>query len=141
MSWLYDQLIQEWGRWLPTETFKTIQLGAFYSVLVRPRLRIIAINGNYCNKNNFWLVLNSTDPVGQLAWLINELQSAENLNEKVHIIGHIPPGEKDCNKIWSKNYYDIINRYVLFYYVDDVLVTIIIFSRLVLRLIAENQEK
>lgn len=31
--------------------------------------------------------------------------------EKVHIIGHIPPGHSDCLKVWSRNYYQIINRY------------------------------
>ncbi|XP_014209092.1 sphingomyelin phosphodiesterase-like [Copidosoma floridanum] len=111
MSWLYDELNHEWSRWLPAETSKTIKRGAFYSTLVKPGLRIISINGNYCNRNNFWLLLNSTDPVGELAWLIDELQAAENKSEKVHIIGHVPPGESDCVKVWSKNYYDIINRY------------------------------
>lgn len=55
--------------------------------------------------------MNSTDPATELQWLIYELQSAELSGEKVHIIGHIPPGHSDCLKIWSRNYYAIINRY------------------------------
>lgn len=58
-----------------------------------------------------WLLLNSTDPATELQWLIYELQSAEFSGEKVHIIGHIPPGHSDCLKVWSRNYYAIINRY------------------------------
>lgn len=54
---------------------------------------------------------NSTDPMSQLQWLINELQMAEAANEKVHIIGHIPPGSEDCLKTWSHNYYEIVARY------------------------------
>ncbi|CAB0039395.1 unnamed protein product [Trichogramma brassicae] len=50
-----------------------------------------------------------TDPVNELQWLIYELQAAEMNNEKVHIIGHIPPGHSDCLKVWSRNYYHIIN--------------------------------
>ncbi|XP_058792161.1 sphingomyelin phosphodiesterase-like [Phymastichus coffea] len=111
MSWLYDQLDKDWGRWLPSDTSETIKRGAFYSVLVKPGFRIIAINSNYCSKNNYWLIKNSTDPAGQLAWLIRELDAAETNHEKVHIIGHMPPGQPDCIKVWSKNYYDIINRY------------------------------
>ncbi|XP_011501160.1 PREDICTED: sphingomyelin phosphodiesterase-like [Ceratosolen solmsi marchali] len=111
MSWLYDQLSKEWSRWLPADTFETIRRGAFYSVLVKPKFRIISINGNYCSRNNFWLLLNSTDPMGELTWLVHELNMAEAKREKVHIIGHIPPGQPDCLKIWSKNYYNIINRY------------------------------
>ncbi|PSN40825.1 hypothetical protein C0J52_15302 [Blattella germanica] len=58
-----------------------------------------------------WLLLNSTDPAKELQWFIYELQSAEFSGEKVHIIGHIPPGHSDCLKVWSRNYYHIINRY------------------------------
>lgn len=66
---------------------------------------------NYCNNKNWWLLLNSTDPATELQWFIYELQSAEFSNEKVHIIGHIPPGHPDCLKVWSRNYYKIISRY------------------------------
>lgn len=66
---------------------------------------------NYCNNKNWWLLLNSTDPATELQWFIYELQSAEFSNEKVHIIGHIPPGHSDCLKVWSRNYYRIISRY------------------------------
>lgn len=55
--------------------------------------------------------MNSTDPATELQWLIYELQTAEFSGEKVHIIGHIPPGHSDCLKIWSRNYYAIVNRY------------------------------
>lgn len=26
-------------------------------------------------------------------------------------VGHIPPGASDCMKVWSRNYYQIIERY------------------------------
>lgn len=92
-------------------TSKSVRHGAFYSVLVRHGLRIISLNTNVCYKFNFWLLQNSTDPMSELQWLINELQMAEMANEKVHIIGHIPPGNVDCLKIWSNNYYEIVARY------------------------------
>lgn len=56
-------------------------------------------------------MLNSTDPATELQWFIYELQCAEFANEKVHVIGHIPPGYSDCLKVWSRNYYKIIERY------------------------------
>lgn len=110
MSWLYDELDKEWSRWLPRDTSPTIRRGAYYSAVARPGLRILSVNGNYCSRNNVWLLKNSTDPADELAWLISELDAAEKNGEKVHIIGHIPPGQPDCLKTWSKNYYDIINR-------------------------------
>lgn len=111
INWLYDEMDKEWRKWLPDNVSRTVRRGAFYSVLVRPGFRIISLNMNYCNNKNWWLALNSTDPVKELQWFIYELQSAEFNKEKVHVIGHIPPGHSDCLKVWSKNYYSIINRY------------------------------
>ena len=62
--------------------------------------------------NSRWLLLNTTDPAQELQWLVYELQAAELNGEKVHILGHIPPGHSDCLKTWSQNYYRIINRFV-----------------------------
>jgi sphingomyelin phosphodiesterase len=45
------------------------------------------MNTNYCPKENFWLLINATDPLNQLDWLAKTLQESEDKNEKVHIIG------------------------------------------------------
>ncbi|XP_046643241.1 sphingomyelin phosphodiesterase-like isoform X1 [Daphnia pulicaria] len=111
MDWLYDELDLLWRRWLPDSTSPTVRKGAFYSVLVSPGFRMLSLNMNYCNNKNWWLLLNSTDPAQELQWLVYELQSAELKGEKVHILGHIPPGHSDCLKVWSHNYYRIVNRY------------------------------
>ena len=79
-------------------------------VLVRGNLLVISLQTNYCNNGNWWLLINGTDPANQLHCLVNELQSAEDKHEKVHIIGHIPAGHGDCIKTWSYNYHKIINR-------------------------------
>ena len=112
MDWLFYEVAKQWGYWLPVDTQKTIRKGAFYSTLIKPGFRVIALNGNYCNKANYYLALNSTDPNGQLAWLVEQLEAAEKKGEKVHIIGHIPPGGIDCLKSWSATFYDIVNRLV-----------------------------
>ncbi|CAH1158391.1 unnamed protein product [Phyllotreta striolata] len=111
ISWLYTTLADHWRRWLPSTAGNTLLHGAFYSVLLRPGFRLISLNTNYCHSLNWWLLVNSTDPADELKWLINELQNAENNNEKVHIIGHIPPGSSDCLKTWSKNFYSIVDRF------------------------------
>lgn len=111
ISWLYDELDREWSTWLPDSVSTTVRRGAFYSTPVRPGLRIVSLNMNYCNNKNWWLLLNSTDPAEELSWLVYELQVAELKGEKVHILGHIPPGHTDCLAVWSRNYYHIVNRY------------------------------
>ncbi|XP_050417111.1 sphingomyelin phosphodiesterase [Patella vulgata] len=111
IDWLYEALAEDWTTWLPNSTIATIKQGGFYEVSPYPGYRIISINTNYCNNQNWWLLLNTTDPAGQLQWLIGALQQAEDNHEKVHIIGHIPPGISDCLRAWSWNYYKIVNRY------------------------------
>nr|KAI8736926.1 sphingomyelin phosphodiesterase-like [Biomphalaria glabrata] len=111
ISWLYDALADQWKQWLPTGALETVRWGAYYVTSPFPGLRIISLNMNYCNNQNWWMLLNSTDPADELQWLISVLQAAENDGVKVHILGHIPPGIDDCLKIWSWNYYNIISRY------------------------------
>lgn len=112
IAWLYDKLAETWTKeWLPDDTSKTIRHGAFYSLKIGANLKLISLNMNYCNRLNWWLMINMTDPNSELDWLMKELQLSEDKGEKVHIIGHIPPGYADCLKAWSANYYKIINRY------------------------------
>ncbi|CAL1543338.1 unnamed protein product [Lymnaea stagnalis] len=111
IGWLYGALANSWGKWLPESAVKTVLQCGEFSFSPYPGLRIISINNNYCNKGNWWLLLNTTDPCNVLQWLIEELQKAEDGGEKVHMLLHIPPGEGTCLKAWSYNYYNIVNRY------------------------------
>lgn len=108
-SWLYNTMAEEWAPWLPEQALKTLRYGGFYTVEVQPGLRVVSLNMNFCARENFWLMVNSTDPANQLQWLVHILQASEDKGEKVHIIGHIPPGL--CLGSWSWNYYHILNRY------------------------------
>lgn len=56
-----------------------------------------------------WLLINSTDPAGQLEWLTEQLLQAERDGDKVHIIGHIYPA--GYMKEFGWNYHKIITRY------------------------------
>jgi hypothetical protein len=55
ISWLYDELDNQWRQWLPSSVSNTVRRGAFYSVLVRPGFRIISLNMNYCNNKNWYV--------------------------------------------------------------------------------------
>uniref|UniRef100_A0A914VR59 Sphingomyelin phosphodiesterase n=1 Tax=Plectus sambesii TaxID=2011161 RepID=A0A914VR59_9BILA len=110
-TWLYSALNTAWKRWLPEKTKKDILYRASYSVQIIDKLRLISLNTAYCDQTNFWIYLNQTDPDGTLAWLVEELTSAERLGQKVQILGHIPPGSGECLEGWAKNYYRIVNRF------------------------------
>lgn len=108
-EWLYSAMAEEWAPWLPETALKTLRYGGFYTLEIQPGLRVVSLNMNFCAQENFWLMINATDPANQLQWLVQVLQSSEDKGEKVHIIGHIPPGL--CLGSWSWNYYHIVNRY------------------------------
>lgn len=110
-TWLYEATAKLWSNWLPDDTMADIRRAGYYTILIEKGFRLISLNTNFCNNMNWWLLINTTDPMGQLGWFMDVLQTAENNNEKVHIIGHIFPGGSSCLKAWSWNYYKIVNRY------------------------------
>ena len=58
-----------------------------------------------------WQMYEDKDPSGQLKWLAHELEIAESLGQKVHLLGHVPPGHEECWSVWSKNFYQVVTRY------------------------------
>ncbi|KAK3927643.1 Sphingomyelin phosphodiesterase [Frankliniella fusca] len=112
--WLYEVLADVWikkTRWLPESTRETILRGGFYTLLVEPGFRVIALNNMYCYPMNWWVLYNPVDPSGQLAWLVDVLLEAEAAGEKVHILSHIPPGSADCLVAWSREFAKIVDRF------------------------------
>jgi sphingomyelin phosphodiesterase len=57
-----------------------------------------------------WLIYNPRDPDGQLKWLAETLLQSEKAAEKVHILGHIPSGDVECLRTWSREFHKIIDR-------------------------------
>ncbi|KAL5256367.1 hypothetical protein ACHWQZ_G011559 [Mnemiopsis leidyi] len=110
-SWLNQFVQKVWSRWLPPDSLPTIGHAGYYSVQYSERLRIISLNTQYCDRLNFWLYLNNTDPGNMLGWLVEELSGAEERGVNVIILGHIPTGRVDCLEAFSWNYYKIIDRF------------------------------
>lgn len=108
-QWLYDYFADEWKTWLPESALETVRLGGYYTVLVRPGLRIITINNNECQTMNWWIFYEPAFPRAQLQWLHDTLLLAETNNEKVHLLTHLPP--KSCFTIYAREYNRIIERF------------------------------
>ncbi|GAB6020690.1 hypothetical protein CHUAL_003359 [Chamberlinius hualienensis] len=109
IAYLYTQLDSVWSRFIPDIDHATVLKGGYYSYDVKPNLRVISLNMNYCHDSNWWLLVESKDPTDMLQWLIEQLEDAEKNDIKVHIHGHIPPGS--CTYVWGRNYRDILDRY------------------------------
>lgn len=92
-QWVYDTLSADWTQWIGSSAAATADDYAAYSVSYPGgNLRIISFNTNLYYKENFWLyeATMETDPSGQLAWLVDELQAAEDAGERVWLMGHMP---------------------------------------------------
>ena len=112
VSWLYGNVAKYFQHWLPNaEQQKSIREGGFYSLELRPGLRVVAINTNVCNNLNFFLLLNFDDPSRHLHWIYRELHEAESQGDKVFILGHIPPGRDSCFNHWAHEYHRLIRRF------------------------------
>lgn len=77
----------------------------------RSKLRIVCLNTNYCTRLNPWSLYNPVDPGNQLKWLSDELHKAERAGDRVHIIGHIPPDNRECTQAWLFNFLRILDRF------------------------------
>lgn len=110
-QWLYTFLANEWAKWLPESALATVRLGGYYTILVKPGFRIITINNNDCYTYNWWLLYEPSFPRTQLQWLHDTLLAAEQAGEKVHILGHVPPGDSTCFKVYAREYRRIVERF------------------------------
>lgn len=113
-QWVYDTLSADWTQWIgSTAAGQADDYGAYSYKLSDHNLRIISINTNMYYKANYWLYEQTmeTDPDGQLAWLVSELQTAETAGERVYIIGHMPLGSGDTLHDGSNYLNQIFNRY------------------------------
>jgi hypothetical protein len=80
-----------------------------------PKLRIITLNTDFWYRSNFLNYINTTNPdnSGNMAWMIGELQDAEDKGERVWILGHVLTGWDGSNPIPNPTdyFYQIVARY------------------------------
>ncbi|KAI9018040.1 Metallo-dependent phosphatase-like protein [Phycomyces nitens] len=114
LEWLYKSLSKSWRGWLSYGTNVEVERNtANYAVRPMNGLKLISLNTNFCYTLNWWLYEHpmEKDPNGVLAWLVDQLQDAEDQNERVWIIGHVAPGDITCFHDYSNYYHQIIERY------------------------------
>jgi sphingomyelin phosphodiesterase len=113
-QWVYNLVSSLWAPWIGASAASAEEaFGAYSTLVANTNLRIISLNTNMYYTLNFWLYepTMETDPSGQFAWLVNELQSAETAGERVYIIGHMPLGASDAFHDPSHLFNTIVNRY------------------------------
>ncbi|OAV99686.1 hypothetical protein PTTG_11715 [Puccinia triticina 1-1 BBBD Race 1] len=115
-QWDIELFSDTWARWIGNSGAKALQetSGCYSRVHPGTNLKIISLNTGFWYKANFWLYDSDEfqpDPNGILAWLIGELQDAEDRGQKAWIIGHLSPGKADCLHEPSRYINQILRRY------------------------------
>ncbi|RXN03407.1 acid sphingomyelinase-like phosphodiesterase 3a [Labeo rohita] len=78
---IYDAVAKLWSPWLNPEAVATLQKGGFYSLVIKPGLRLVSLNTNlYYSPNQ--VTVNMTDPAGQFQWLQETLELSRQKMEK-----------------------------------------------------------
>ncbi|KAJ9086442.1 hypothetical protein DSO57_1004166 [Entomophthora muscae] len=111
--YLYKFMAEQFKSWLGPKQLQMVQNVGYYSFDHSPALKVMVLNTNLYYTYNYFVLLNpaNPDPNGMFSWMIQELQRAEDLGQKVYIAGHIPPGSTDFYQHWSESYHRIIERY------------------------------
>ncbi|CAK7226792.1 hypothetical protein SEUCBS140593_006361 [Sporothrix eucalyptigena] len=112
-QWAYDTLSSAWAQWIGSSDAATADTNPGAYSAVTGNLRIISINTNMYYEENFWLYAATmeTDPSGQLAWLVDELQAAETAGQRVWLLGHMPMGSSNTLYDGSNYFQQIVDRY------------------------------
>ena len=93
---LTESLARMWRLWapFPDAAIKTIGLGGYYTLMLKPKLRLVSYNSDYGYAYNFYALLNHKNPAYTLhtQWLQDTLATAKRNGEKVLLVAHVPPG-------------------------------------------------
>ncbi|VDN97462.1 unnamed protein product [Rodentolepis nana] len=109
-----------WGDWIANETkadSSRFNDGCFYSRIVRvgnlTSIRIISLNGLIYARRNTLGNASLSDPLGQFSWLITQLKSARQQNQKVIIVMHFPIGAPENSPVVFRHLHDAYNARLL----------------------------
>lgn len=111
IQWLYDHVAELWANELPPDVLHTVKEGGYYTTLMRPGLRLIALNNNVCFVYNWWIFYSVTSIRRQFQWMQDVLLAAEVAGEKVHILAHIPSGDDGYHQPCSREFRRIVERF------------------------------
>ena len=112
--YVYSTISKEWAEFLSEESAKTLNHSAYYTELIAPGLRLVALNTILYYQENLLVSRSIEDPAGQFEWMHGVLDSARKNGERVIITSHIPPGTEywlEFNKRYLKaftGYNDVI---------------------------------
>jgi hypothetical protein len=104
-AWLLHTTAKLWQPFLTPAAIEQYNRTGYYTQLLPrvPGLRVIALNCLLYGDNNLYTMINSTDPLGHIAWINETLANAEAASEKVIVIAHVPTCCEKGTEGWPIN--------------------------------------
>lgn len=108
----YEQM---WRPWIPKNqrsTFK--QGGGYYIVQVAPRLNVLTLNTMYFYTKNKAVEnchTKSSPAYKQMEWFEEQLKKVRSTQEKIYVIGHVPPSPRDYKPTCLTEFMRIASNY------------------------------
>lgn len=87
-SWAVLTMQRSFG-YLGADVASSIASGGYYTTLLEPGLRLVALNSQYGDMINFWLYAGSVGP-DQMAWFNATLAAAREAGELLIVAAHMP---------------------------------------------------
>lgn len=103
-----------WRSWMPMQQRSMFRQGGYYVVQVAPRLNVLTLNSMYFYSKNSAVhnCLHPDSPAAiQLVWFEDQLQKARRENERIYVIGHVPPSPRDYKGTCLAAYMRIATSY------------------------------
>ncbi|TKA69463.1 hypothetical protein B0A55_08330 [Friedmanniomyces simplex] len=114
----YNTHAELWEHWIGADAAEQVRThsgmySSTYTSYMGACLRILSINTMFWEGVNWWIYskVMQRDPSGVLAFLVSQLQIAEDNGERAWIIGHIPPGRSDALYDYSSYLDQVVERY------------------------------
>jgi sphingomyelin phosphodiesterase len=111
-KWVFEVFGEIWKDYLTPEAYRNMSNYGYYHMKhLDTNLRIIGTFSMTYDIQNWYLIPNHTDPIGELKFLEETLKLWEHNNEVAYILGHIPPGDIFTLGEWSTRYRALVNRF------------------------------
>lgn len=117
-SWDWDYVSKLWEseHWINSSMADTVRTHyGGYSISPRQGLRVISFNTDFWYNGNAFAFINTSDPdmSGVLRFVTDELQAAEDANERAWVVGHVLPGWDGYSSLDAPTnlFYQIVSRY------------------------------
>jgi len=92
-----DKISEYWKDWIGKEGIDDFKNYGYYSIPLKgiredwTGYRVIGLNTESCNSQNWYLLSEAKDPGNHIQWLESQFIQMEKNNEKAFIIGHVLP--------------------------------------------------